>query len=439
MGLAERVTHRRDHLKQSGSIRDKDLEEVGRFRDFPGGGEETRFWPRGAAPDRDRMAGAPKRSRHPATNDSKPDDPDGCPGRLLHRGREAQGALLCRSGSCGGGSWEVRLDLGRLTELLHDSLEDLAALLGLKELENLGLGLGKGSGAGRLLVGHLDDMIAELGLDRGSADGADFLGEGGVGKLGDHLLLGEVAEITTTLSGSWLLGEFTRELTEVLPLVGADDRSFGLVLGSLQLFGGGSLRRADENVAGADEVGVGEFLGVGVVELLGVVVGHGVLALDLGLHPLALADRLGEIRGEFLGGEAGLLHLVLENLLGGELGLDLGELGVDISLLDLDAGGGLVDELFHDHAVEDLAIALELLIGGERGGVGAAGVEGLAEVFLEVSLGNLLAVDNGNGILQRDGGGGGLGAAEGCREDQGEDGKETMAHGMWCETSTLHG
>ena len=99
------------------------------------------------------------------------------------------GGSRCRSNR-----WRRKsaLYLGPLTKVLHDTLENLTTLLSLEELNDLGLGLIKSGRTSGLLVSYLDDVIAELGLHWGGADAADLLGEGGISKLGHHLVFGEV-------------------------------------------------------------------------------------------------------------------------------------------------------------------------------------------------------------------------------------------------------
>ena len=58
MGIAQGRPHRADHLKERLAVAYKDLDDVGRFRDLAGRGEEIRFGSRRAVPDKDGKSAA---------------------------------------------------------------------------------------------------------------------------------------------------------------------------------------------------------------------------------------------------------------------------------------------------------------------------------------------------------------------------------------------
>ena len=373
--------------------------------------------------------------------------------------------LLGLNGCCGSGR-QIVLNLGPAAQLAHDSLHDFALLLGLEELDDLILCLGESGSSGGLLLCHLDDMVAELGLYGCCAHAANLLRKGCISELGNHPVLGKESQVTAALLGAGLLGKLRGKLREVLALVGTNDGGLGFVFGILELGRRRTLGGADEDVAGLHEIGVGELLLVGVVELLGIILGGGVLALHLGLHPLGLAHGTREVGGELVKRQARLLHLTLEEVLGGKLLLDLVELGGKLLLADLDLGGLFVDEFLHDHAVEDLVIPLQLLVSRQLARVGTACSQGILEILLKLRFGNLLAVNRGDWILQchrsrarapfrgcaldhlvdvgRCGCLGSLGGGILCLNDadgkgQGEKGEELFAHGCLVKPFTLHG
>ena len=185
-------------------------------------------------------------------------------------------------------------------------------------------------------------------------------------------------------------------------LVGdAGEGGFGGFLFLGHDFVGRVLGHEDEDVAGADEFGVFEFLFVLVVEFFDVVVGHFGLVTDLGFHPLLLLHHFFDGVAEGGLGLAGFGHFGLEDFFAGELGFDAGDFGVDFGVGDVDGGGFAGDEFVDDELVEDLAVAGHFLVGGEVVGADAGGADGVTEGLLQVGAGDFFAFDNGDGVGQR--------------------------------------
>ncbi len=134
-------------------------------------------------------------------------------------------------------------------------------------------------GASRLLLGDLDDVIAEVGLDQ-LADRARRQGEGGVVERADHLPLLEEAEVAAIGGAARILGVFLGEGCEVLARLDVLQHLFGL-RARLRLGGGvGVLREGNQDVAGADALRLLELIGILRVEVVHLRRGDG----DLGGH-----------------------------------------------------------------------------------------------------------------------------------------------------------
>src|SRR5688572_9386645 len=129
-----------------------------------------------------------------------------------------------------------------------EGLSLLVAVLVLEVLLHLRPHFLEGHRAGRLLLGHLDDVVAELRLDD-VADRAGGQGEGHVIEGTDHLPLLEESEVTAVDGAARILGVLLGKRGEVLARLHILEHLIGFRLrlrlgGGIRLFG-----ERDEDVA----------------------------------------------------------------------------------------------------------------------------------------------------------------------------------------------
>src|SRR5260370_3390755 len=119
------------------------------------------------------------------------------------------------------------LDLGARPQLV----EDLRHRLARQFLADLVRQLLEGGRRRLAAILELDDVVAELGLDRGVGEFALLEGEGGVGELLHHVCLLEPAKIAA-FGARCLVGRlFLGELVEGAAFLEVGDQRLGLVLG----------------------------------------------------------------------------------------------------------------------------------------------------------------------------------------------------------------
>jgi hypothetical protein len=82
---------------------------------------------------------------------------------------------------------------------------------------------------------ELDDVVAELGLDRASDSSSFLSAEGGVGEFLHHVGLLEPAEIAAFRAGSLVGRLLLGELVEGRTLLDLGDQRLGLVLGRTRM------------------------------------------------------------------------------------------------------------------------------------------------------------------------------------------------------------
>src|SRR5919199_772309 len=200
---------------------------------------------------------------------------------------------------------------------------------------------------------HLDDVVAELGVDRrrdwrGAGPAGLALAvalvreaEDGLLELGDGLALGLVAEVAAAVLGARVGGEL---LGDHRPVATRDELLAGLLRGRLVL---------DQHVADVGLDHVVAVLGEVVLDQVGVA----------GLRHQLVADRVERQLGAELLAQQAVGDVVLRQQvlvlhpLGGGLVLDLLDAGVDLALVDGHAlfPGTVEDHLELDQALERLA------------------------------------------------------------------------------------